>query len=84
MLILSRKTGQSISIGKDITIKILHIEGERVQLGISAPKDMKVLRTELYEEISGENRYAVDITKNEILEKYLISMQRNKKEYRNV
>lgn len=60
MLILSRKTGQSLSIGKNITIKILEIEGDRVQLGIEAPKEMKVLRTELYEEITGENQEAID------------------------
>lgn len=70
MLILSRKTGQSISIGKDITIKILQIEGDRVQLGITAPKDMKVLRTELYEEITGENRQAANISDNAFFEKY--------------
>ncbi|HHW03167.1 MAG TPA: carbon storage regulator CsrA [Thermoanaerobacterales bacterium] len=61
MLILSRKVGQSLSIGKDITIKILEIEGDRVQVGIEAPKEMKVLRTELYEEITGENRQAVKV-----------------------
>lgn len=70
MLILSRKTGQSISIGKDITIKILQIEGDRVQLGISAPKTLKVLRTELYEEITGENRQAANISDNALIEKY--------------
>lgn len=66
MLILSRKVSQSISIGKDITVKILQIEGDRVQLGISAPKDMKVLRTELYEEITGENRQALNLSDNAI------------------
>lgn len=62
MLVLSRKTGQSVSIGKDITIKILQIEGDRVQIGITAPRNMKVLRTELYEEIVDENRQAVNIS----------------------
>jgi carbon storage regulator len=62
MLILSRKTGQSLSIGKHITIKILEIEGDRVGLGIEAPKDMKVLRTELYEEIIDENKQAVNVS----------------------
>ena len=62
MLILSRKKGQSFSIGKHITIKILEIEGDRVGLGIEAPKDMKVLRTELYEEIIDENKQAVNVS----------------------
>ncbi|MCG0276859.1 MAG: carbon storage regulator CsrA [Thermosediminibacteraceae bacterium] len=69
MLVLSRKIGQSVSIGKDITIKILQIEGDRVQIGITAPKNMKVLRTELYEEIVDENRQAVNISDNALIEK---------------
>lgn len=62
MLILSRKTGQSFSIGKHITIKVLEIEGDRVGLGIEAPKEMKILRTELYEEIINENKQAVKVS----------------------
>ncbi|HHV75688.1 MAG TPA: carbon storage regulator CsrA [Thermoanaerobacterium sp.] len=64
MLILSRKIGQSLSIGKDITVRILQIEGDRVQLSISAPKDMKILRTELYKEITSENKQAVSVSEN--------------------
>lgn len=62
MLILSRKKGESFSIGKHITVRILEIEGDRVGLGIEAPKDMKVLRTELYEEIIDENKHAVKVS----------------------
>lgn len=71
MLILTRKKGESVLIGKDVTVKILEVEGDRVRIGISAPKGMKVLRAELYEEISGENRKAVNIIGDGIIEKYL-------------
>lgn len=64
MLILSRKKGAAISIGKDIVIKVLGIEGDQVKLGIDAPKDMKILRTELYEKIVDENREAVNVSED--------------------
>mgnify|MGYP000288067285 CR=1 FL=1 len=47
MLILSRKKGESIKIG-DIEIFVSEIKGDKVRLGISAPGDMKICRTELY------------------------------------
>ncbi|WP_213995819.1 carbon storage regulator CsrA [Tepidanaerobacter syntrophicus] len=58
MLILTRKSGEGILIGNDIVIKIFEIEGDRVKIGIDAPKSMKVLRQELYEDISRENKMA--------------------------
>lgn len=48
MLILSRKKGESIKIGDDIEIFVAEIKGDKVRLGISAPGDMKICRTELY------------------------------------
>nr|WP_130790045.1 carbon storage regulator CsrA [Lachnoclostridium pacaense] len=48
MLILSRKKGESIKIGDDIEIYVAEIKGDKVRLGISAPDDMKICRTELY------------------------------------
>lgn len=48
MLILSRKKGESIKIGDDIEIFVAEIKGDKVRLGISAPDDMKICRTELY------------------------------------
>ena len=48
MLILSRTKGESIKIGDDIEIYVAEIKGDKVRLGISAPDDMKICRTELY------------------------------------
>ena len=47
MLILSRKKGESIKIGDDIEIFVSEIKGDKVRLGISAPGDMKICRTEV-------------------------------------
>jgi len=72
MLILSRKKGEAISIGKDIVIRVVGIEGDNVKLGIDAPKNMKILRTELYEEIIDENREAAKVS-DEVLQAFDIN-----------
>lgn len=55
MLVLSRKVDQTIVIEPNITIRILEINGDRVKLGINAPRDVVILRQELQEEIGQEN-----------------------------
>lgn len=51
MLVLSRKKTESIVIGDDITVVIVDIRGDKVRLGIEAPKDVPVHRREVYEAI---------------------------------
>lgn len=55
MLILSRKKGQSILIGNNIEIVISAIDGDQVKIGIQAPKDVNILRKEIYETIQSSN-----------------------------
>ncbi len=50
MLVLSRKTGQQIHIGDNITITILQVKGRTVRVGIDAPAEVRVLRSELTDE----------------------------------
>jgi carbon storage regulator len=47
MLLLSRRTGETIQIGDDITVTVLSVKGNQVRIGINAPDDVKVLREEL-------------------------------------
>ncbi|MBP1564509.1 MAG: carbon storage regulator CsrA [Oscillospiraceae bacterium] len=47
MLILSRKVGETLCINDDIEIKIVEVSGDKVKVGIEAPKDVSVLRSEL-------------------------------------
>ena len=54
MLVLTRKTNQSIMIGDDVEISVLSIMGEKVRIGISAPRDVPVFRKEVYLEIQAE------------------------------
>lgn len=56
MLVLTRRTKQSIMIGDDIELSVLSVSGEKVRIGIDAPDDVPVFRTEVYERIAGERR----------------------------
>jgi carbon storage regulator len=51
MLVLTRKSNQSIMIGDDIEVSVLSVMGEKVRIGISAPRDIPVFRKEVYLEI---------------------------------
>lgn len=64
MLIITRKKGESFMIGDDIEIVINKIEDGSVKIGISAPKDVSILRKELYEEVEKENKAAVNVDIN--------------------
>jgi carbon storage regulator len=62
MLVLSRKTDQSLILGEDITITVLGIEGDRVKLGIRAPRSVSVLREEVYQQLRAANQGAAEGT----------------------
>ena len=60
MLVLTRKSNQSIMIGDDIEVSVLSIMGEKVRIGIQAPRDIPVFRKEVYLEIQSERQREVD------------------------
>ncbi|MFZ7120919.1 MAG: carbon storage regulator CsrA [Eubacteriaceae bacterium] len=55
MLVLNRKTSESIIIDENIEIKILDIVDGKIKIGIEAPKDISILRKEVYENVKAEN-----------------------------
>jgi carbon storage regulator len=66
MLILTRKLGESVTIGDDIKITILGVRGRQVRLGIIAPHKVAIHREEIYFKIQEENKRAVDNLVNEV------------------
>ncbi|OGO77292.1 MAG: carbon storage regulator, partial [Clostridiales bacterium GWB2_37_7] len=66
MLVLSRKKNESILIGDDIEIVVVEISEDKVKLGISAPKTMKIYRKELLQEIEAENKKSAATDKLDI------------------
>lgn len=58
MLVLTRRTNESLVIGHDIVITVLEIRGDTVRLGIRAPRDVSVHREEIYAKVRNENQRA--------------------------
>ncbi len=58
MLILTRKTGQSIVIADDVVVTVVDVSGDQVRLGVEAPREIAVHREEVYRQISQENEAA--------------------------
>lgn len=54
MLVLSRKLGESLVIGDNITVRVIQVRGDTVRLGIDAPREVPVHRGEVYERIKAE------------------------------
>lgn len=58
MLVLSRRPGESVVIGDDVTVTVLEVRGDVIRLGIAAPRSVAVHRAELLEELETLNREA--------------------------
>ncbi|MBJ6724828.1 carbon storage regulator CsrA [Geomesophilobacter sediminis] len=60
MLVLSRKVGEVIAIGDQISVTVVEVKGGTVRLGITAPQDMTIYRQEIYLKVQQENKQAAD------------------------
>ena len=67
MLVLARKVDQSIVIGDNIVVKVVSVEGGIVKLGIDAPKDISIMRSELLEEVKEQNIAAAKSTDSSVI-----------------
>ena len=66
MLVLSRKTNESIVIDGNITVSVLRVDHDNVRLGIEAPLEIPIFRKEIYEEIKTNNEMAAGSAKRKV------------------
>lgn len=66
MLVLSRRAGESVVIGHDVTITVLEVRGDLVRIGIDAPRSVQVHREEVYKELQESNRVAATASEDAV------------------
>jgi len=59
MLILTRRVGETVMIGEDVTVTVLGVKGNQVRIGVNAPRDVAVHREEIFERIKREEQDGV-------------------------
>ncbi len=60
MLVITRKSGEQICLGDDVTITVLDVTGSTVRLGIEAPAEIPIFRGEIWADVKAENRAAAN------------------------
>jgi carbon storage regulator len=66
MLILTRRVGETLMIGDDVSVTVLGVKGNQVRIGINAPKDVAVHREEIYQRIKGEEENGPETEESEV------------------
>ena len=77
MLVLSRKESQKIRLGSDVTITVLNITETTVKIGIDAPRDIKIMREEIYEDVK-KHTIAASLSTHEVDQDDLKKLSINK------
>ena len=69
MLILTRRTGETVMIGNEVTLTVLGVKGNQVRIGINAPKNIAVHREEIYERVKREQENGNSMATAEMTER---------------
>jgi carbon storage regulator len=77
MLVLTRKPGQSIMIGDGVEVQVLSVAGEKVRLGITAPRDVSIFRNEVYDRIEKEQKSGEEGESNAAVDDALQRLSQN-------
>jgi carbon storage regulator len=67
MLVLTRRSGESVMIGDDVVVTVLEVRGDVIRLGIGAPRDIQVHREEIYRELQASNTEAASPSDDAVL-----------------
>ena len=67
MLVLTRRSGESVMIGDDVVITVLEVRGDVIRLGIRAPREVQVHREEIYRELQAANQEAASPSDDAVL-----------------
>jgi carbon storage regulator len=67
MLVLTRRSGESVMIGDEVVITVLEVRGDVIRLGIRAPRDIQVHREEIYRELQAANQEAASPSDDAVL-----------------
>lgn len=65
MLVLSRKVDESLVIGEDIVLTVLAVEGEKVKIGVTAPREIRILRQEIFQAIQEQEQIIEHLSQQE-------------------
>lgn len=76
MLILTRRCGETLVIGDDVTVTVLGVKGNQVRIGISAPENVAVHREEIYLKIKKEKELGLQPPRKKSFKQYLPSFQK--------
>lgn len=67
MLILTRRSGESLYLGDNIKVTVLSVQGKQIKLGLEVPKDMTVYREEVYIRVKEQNKLALESKDDDLL-----------------
>ncbi len=78
MLILTRRSGESLYLGDNIKVTVLSIQGKQIKLGLDVPREMTVYREEIYKRVQEQNKQALESKDDDLMQVTTLWQGKNK------
>lgn len=78
MLILTRRSGESLYLGDNIKVTVLSIQGKQIKLGLDVPREMTVYREEIYKRVQEQNKQALESKDDDLIQVTTLWQGKNK------